>query len=264
MEKPKNSSLLKRVVTALVLAPLTIAVIYAGSPWINVLALVFGAMLCWEWANMVPNRNTPFYVAAYTTALASAVLLVNPFAIMLVVVGTTVLVWCKSKSEARRNLLTLGVLYISVGIGALIWLYNTVGFVTTLWFLIMVWCVDIGGYVVGCNLKGPKLAPKISPNKTWSGLIGGVLFSVIASIVFSFIFGSHANYIFYAVFGAVIAVIAQIGDLVESYIKRSIGIKDSSNLIPGHGGVFDRVDGLIFSAPLVVLWFKFGLMLIEG
>lgn len=68
---------------------------------------------------------------------------------------------------------------------------------------------------------------------------------------------------FYAVFGGVIAVIAQIGDLVESYIKRSIGIKDSSNLIPGHGGVFDRVDGLIFTAPLVALWFKFGLMLFE-
>ena len=159
--------------------------------------------------------------------------------------------------------MTLGVPYISVGIGSLIWLFGTVGFVTTLWFLIMVWCVDIGGYVVGCNLKGPKLAPKISPNKTWSGLIGGVVFSVAASVVFSHLFSLHANALFYAVFGGVIAVIAQIGDLVESYIKRSIGIKDSSNLIPGHGGVFDRVDGLIFTAPLVALWFKFGLMLFE-
>lgn len=169
----------------------------------------------------------------------------------------------QGRGEERRNLLTLGVPYISVGIGSLIWLFGTVGFVTTLWFLIMVWCVDIGGYVVGCNLKGPKLAPKISPNKTWSGLIGGVVFSVAASVVFSHLFSLHANALFYAVFGGVIAVIAQIGDLVESYIKRSIGIKDSSNLIPGHGGVFDRVDGLIFTAPLVALWFKFGLMLFE-
>ena len=75
MEKPKKSSLFKRVATALVLAPLTIALIYAGSPWINVLALVFGAMLSWEWAHMVPNRNAPFYATAYTTSLSAAVLL---------------------------------------------------------------------------------------------------------------------------------------------------------------------------------------------
>lgn len=263
MEKPKKSSLFKRVATAVVLAPLTIALIYAGSPWINVLALVFGALLSWEWAHMVPNGKAPFYATAYTTALSASVLLGCPAAIAAVVAGTALLVWLKAKGEARQNLLTLGVLYISVGIGSLIWLFSTVGFVTTLWFLIMVWCVDIGGYVVGCNLKGPKLAPKISPNKTWSGLIGGVMFSVIASVAFSHVFSLHANALFYAVFGGVIAVIAQIGDLVESYIKRSLGIKDSSNLIPGHGGVFDRVDGLIFAAPLVVLWFKFGLMLFE-
>lgn len=75
MEKPKKSSLFKRVATALVLAPLTIALIYAGSPWINVLALVFGAMLSWEWAHMVPNRNAPFYATAYTASLSAAVLL---------------------------------------------------------------------------------------------------------------------------------------------------------------------------------------------
>ena len=248
MEKPKKSSLFKRVATALVLAPLTIALIYAGSPWINVLALVFGAMLSWEWAHMVPNRNAPFYATAYTASLSAAVLLNCPAAVAAVVAGASLLVWFKARGEERRNLLTLGVPYISVG---------------TLWFQIMVWCVDIGGYVVGCNLKGPKLAPKISPNKTWSGLIGGVVFSVAASVVFSHLFSLHANALFYAVFGGVIAVIAQIGDLVESYIKRSIGIKDSSNLIPGHGGVFDRVDGLIFTAPLVALWFKFGLMLFE-
>lgn len=264
MEKPKKSSIVKRMITALILAPLTIAVIYAGAPWINVFALVFGSMLAWEWAHMVPNKNSSVYSIIYTAALASSILLYSPLAIALVIVGAAVLVWVKAQGERHRNLLTLGVLYISIGIGSLIWLFNVVGFVTTLWFVLMVWFVDIGGYVVGCNLKGPKLAPKISPNKTWSGLIGGVLFSVVASILFSFIFGSHSNYIFYAVFGGIIAVIAQIGDLVESYIKRSLGIKDSSNLIPGHGGVFDRVDGLIFAAPLVVLWFKFGLMLFEG
>ena len=140
MEKPKKSSLFKRVATALVLAPLTIALIYAGSPWINVLALVFGAMLSWEWAHMVPNRNAPFYATAYTTSLSAAVLLNCPAAVAAVVAGASLLVWFKARGEERRNLLTLGVPYISVGIGSLIWLFGTVGFVTTLWFLIMVWC----------------------------------------------------------------------------------------------------------------------------
>lgn len=125
-----------------------------------------------------------------------------PAAVAAVVAGASLLVWFKARGEERRNLLTLGVPYISVGIGSLIWLFGTVGFVTTLWFLIMVWCVDIGGYVVGCNLKGPKLAPKISPNKTWSGLIGGVVFSVAASVVFSHLFSLHANALFYAVLAA--------------------------------------------------------------
>ena len=263
MAKTELTSLQKRILTSLIMIPIVIGALQSGHPYVDILVFIVGAMLSWEWAHMVPNRNAPFYATAYTASLSAAVLLNCPAAVAALVAGASLLVWFKARGEERRNLLTLGVPYISVGIGSLIWLFGTVGFVTTLWFLIMVWCVDIGGYVVGCNLKGPKLAPKISPNKTWSGLIGGVVFSVAASVVFSHLFSLHANALFYAVFGGVIAVIAQIGDLVESYIKRSIGIKDSSNLIPGHGGVFDRVDGLIFTAPLVALWFKFGLMLFE-
>ncbi len=260
MEKSKKSSLVKRTLTALVLAPLTIGILYLGHPYLNVLALVAGAMLCWEWDNMVPHRGATVYVICYVTALASAVLMTCPYMIALIVVGASVLVWIKAKGEGCRNLLTLGVSYISVGIGSLVWLYNTVGFTMTIWYVLMVWGMDIGGYVVGSTLKGPKLAPKISPNKTWSGLIGGMMFAVIISLVFSNIFGAYGNHFIYAVLGAVIAVIAQIGDLFESHIKRSLGIKDSSNLIPGHGGVFDRVDGLIFAAPFVVLLFKYGMM----
>lgn len=260
MEKSKKSSLVKRTVTALVLAPATLALIYLGHPYLNALALVAGAMLSWEWDNMVPHRGSTVYVVCYVTALAAAVLMTCPLMIALIIAGATLLVWVKARGEGRRNLLTLGVPYIAVGIGSLVWLYNTVGFVTTIWFVFMVWGVDVGAYLVGSTLKGPKLAPKISPNKTWSGLIGGMLFSVLLSIAFSYFFGAFANYAFYAILGAVIAVIAQIGDLFESHIKRSLGIKDSSNLIPGHGGVFDRVDGLIFSAPFVVLLFKYGMM----
>lgn len=259
MAKSKTSSIIKRIITALILIPITIGVLYAGFPYVQIMAIIFGGMLAWEWSNMVPNKGTGVYAIAYALSMATAIFSASPLAIAIVVIGSAVLVWLKAKKEKRRNLLTLGVLYISIGIGSLVWLYAQVGFLDTMWFLLMVWGVDTGGYLVGSTVKGPKLAPKISPNKTWSGLLGGVLLSVLVSIAYSYAFTAHTHVVFYAILGGVIAVIAQIGDLIESYIKRSLGIKDSSNLIPGHGGAFDRIDGVIFAAPLVFLLFKYGI-----
>ena len=261
MEKSKLNSLVKRIVTALVLVPLTVSCLWAGYPFVQLLAMTFGSMLAWEWAHMVPNQRGAFYATLYTVVLAVAVMLGSWTAYFIVLFAGVVLAWIKSGDENRRNLLVLGVPYISIGVGSVIWLYELVGFLVTFWFLLVVWAVDIGGFVVGCNLKGPKLAPKNSPNKTWSGLIGGVLFSVVTSIIFCYFIGASQHNLFYGVLAAMIAVVAQIGDLVESHIKRSLNLKDSSDLIPGHGGVFDRVDGLIFAAPLVFLLFKYALFL---
>lgn len=127
--------------------------------------------------------------------------------------------------------------------------------------------VDIGAYAAGRTFGGPKIAPSISPSKTWSGLLGGVLGATVALFVY-FGWGSAAagyrNFsglpmvIELLPFGAAIAVVAQVGDFFESWLKRRAGVKDSSNMIPGHGGVLDRVDGLlavscVFGAPLVVI-----------
>lgn len=261
MAKSKLNALLIRTLTALVLTPAVIAAVYLGYPYIQILALVFGSMLAWEWAHMVPSARGAFYSTLYTVVLAIAVLIPNWYVFFAILFAAVILAWFKSKNETRRNLLVLGVPYISIGIGSLIWLYEFAGFFVTLWFMIVVWSVDIGGYIVGCNLRGPKLAPKISPNKTWSGLIGGMLFSALASVIFFRLIGAEVNNVFYSGIAALIALVAQIGDLVESHIKRSLNLKDSSNLIPGHGGVFDRVDGLIFAAPFVFLFFKYAVFL---
>ena len=121
--------------------------------------------------------------------------------------------------------------------------------------------MDIGGFIVGCNLKGPKLAPKISPNKTWSGLIGGIVLAMAVSYLYIYLVvrDDKGMHMFFVVLGGLIAAISQIGDLIESAIKRKLGIKDSSSLIPGHGGVFDRIDGLIFAAPFFYWLFAYGL-----
>lgn len=260
MAKSKSSSIVKRIITALVLVPATVGIMYVGFPYVQIMALLVGGLLAWEWAEMVPSKKPCVYVSAYASSVAAAIMFPSCWGTAFVICGAALIVFFKSAKENWRGLLTLGSLYIPLGIGSLVWLYSLVGFSDTMWFLLMVWSVDTGGYLFGSTLKGPKLAPKISPNKTWSGLIGGVLLAVLVSVAYSYVFSDQLHIAFYAVLGGIIAVVAQVGDLVESYIKRRLGVKDSSNLLPGHGGIFDRIDGLIFAAPLVFLLFKYGVV----
>lgn len=279
MAKPKTkktNSFLTRTLAALAMLPVVIGALWAGYPYIDALILLVGSVLAWEWATMVSAKKASVYVSVYIVSLA-VTLLINDNAIMwTMIVLSSLFVLFKSEKdkEDHKFLLILGVPYISLGISALGWIYQDIfrsyphNFFMTLWFCLMVWAMDIGGYVVGSNVKGPKLAPKISPNKTWSGLIGGVAFAMIASVLYfhavSFVEVVNLEpktQVFFSVLGGLIAVISQIGDLIESAIKRRLGLKDSSDLIPGHGGVFDRIDGLIFAAPFVYWLFAYGLWL---
>jgi len=262
----KSSSLVKRILTALVMLPVAILALWIGYPFVDVLALIVGVLLAWEWGNMIPNRIPSTYIATYIVSLAVSLFVYDTPMKISVIVLVSFFAWLKSKGEQYRLLLILGVPYISIGVGSLLWIYQGIiphhpyNFFITLWFFLMVWAMDIGGFVVGCNLKGPKLAPKISPNKTWSGLIGGIVLAMAVSYLYiSFIIDEKNVQMFFVILGAIIAAISQIGDLIESAIKRKVGVKDSSSLIPGHGGVFDRIDGLIFAAPFVYWLFIYGL-----
>jgi phosphatidate cytidylyltransferase len=117
---------------------------------------------------------------------------------------------------------------------------------------LVVWGTDIGGYFVGRSVGGAKLVPQISPNKTWSGLFGGMALAALAGATGAVWF-NLGNAILLALAGAILAVVAQIGDIAESALKRHFDVKDSSRLIPGHGGLLDRVDGLVFVAPVVAV-----------
>ena len=273
MAKTELTSLQKRILTSLIMIPIVIGALQSGHPYVDILVFIVGAMLSWEWASMVSNKKSSVYAVCYTFAMGCSLLVFNRWVLIATIALTTLFVFIKAKEEQHRKLLTLGVPYISIGVGALYWIYylfDTFGsipgekgsFVMTLWFMLMVWGVDIGGYIVGSSLKGPKLAPKISPNKTWSGLVGGVVLAVAVSFIYMFPVKNIFNLpmplseqLKFAQLGAMIAIVAQIGDLAESAIKRHLGVKDSSSLIPGHGGVFDRIDGLIFAAPIVYCYF---------
>ncbi|MBR5599635.1 MAG: phosphatidate cytidylyltransferase [Alphaproteobacteria bacterium] len=274
MGKTNFTSLQKRILTSLVMIPIVIGALRSGHPFVDILIFIVGSLLSWEWVNMVPNKKSSTYAVAYTFALGCSLQIFDGNVLFFTLLLTALFVYIKAKDEKHRNLLTLGVIYISIGVGSLYWIYflfdafgsipgEKGSFVMTLWFIIMVWSVDIGGYVVGTNLKGPKLAPSISPNKTWSGLIGGVVLAVAVSFIYMYatrnifdIAMPISEQIKFGILGAVIAVVAQIGDLIESSIKRYLGVKDSSSLIPGHGGIFDRIDGLIFAAPIVYCYFS--------
>ena len=269
-ETKKMSSLQKRILTTLVMLPVVIGALWSGYPYVDILTLTVGVLLAFEWATMVPSSKPMVYFGAYVLSMAASIFLYESQAIVLTILASTLFVYLKARKEKYMFLLTLGVPYISVGIASMMWLYHDItpyapyNFYLTLWFLLNVWSMDVGAYIVGTNLKGPKLAPSISPNKTWSGLIGGIVLAVAVSEFYFYVLRSSTGMalnaraeITYAIFAGLIAAVSQIGDLIESSIKRHLNLKDSSNLIPGHGGVFDRIDGLIFAAPFVYFLFAY-------
>ena len=155
-------------------------------------------------------------------------------------------------TRGRPVIRALAVFYALAAVVALLWLRHqpALGRETIIWIVLCIWATDTGAYVVGRAAGGGKLAPRISPSKTWSGLVGGMAWAAVASAATGYAFGLGET-ISLAMIGAGLAVVGQIGDLVESAAKRSAGVKDSGTLIPGHGGLLDRVDGLV--AVLVVV-----------
>ena len=157
-------------------------------------------------------------------------------------------------TRGRPLVRVLAFVYALAALVALLWLRHqpVLGRETVLWIVICIWATDIGAYFVGSSAGGAKLAPRISPSKTWSGLIGGMAWAAVASAAVGYAFGLGET-IPLALIGAGLAVVGQVGDLVESAAKRGAGVKDSGNLIPGHGGLLDRIDGLVAALVAVAL-----------
>lgn len=260
-----QSNLALRVLSALILAPIVLGAVFYGSPAYNCLLAAMGAGLAWEWEQMLLKRNSTVGIIITATAAITAFLTAeNPSAALLVIlIGTCWAFW-----KSKRNIsLTFGTLYICLPIFALSYIYyinENISREIVLWLLFVVWATDIGGYVVGKSVGGPKLAPRVSAKKTWSGLLGAIGFACFVAYVFALylkaydylneeaISFSQIKWVL-IVSAGVLAVVSQMGDLFESFIKRKLNLKDSSNLIPGHGGLFDRVDGLLFASVATAL-----------
>lgn len=153
-----------------------------------------------------------------------------------------------------------GVVYVAMPAASLVWLrqiqfpdHPNAGAALVLYALFVVWATDIGAFFAGRRIGGPKLAPTISPNKTWAGLGGGMVAAAIVGGVCANFTPYPPSWIAAMDLGIILALISQGGDLFESWLKRRVGAKDSGTLIPGHGGLLDRVDGLVFTLPVFAL-----------
>jgi phosphatidate cytidylyltransferase len=249
----KPSELRLRVISALILATLAFIDVWFGGWLFAVFVSVTVFIVFLEWTAII---GLPAFEAARMRAV---VMMLLPL-IILVFFGTSaaaavVLIFAalayistKSTTPETANWTALAVVYCALAAIALVGLRaHNQGIALILVLFAIVWGTDIGAYFVGRKYGGPKLAPKISPGKTVSGAIGGLLVAVFSASVVALYSGVFAltSTLFLAAF---ISVISQFGDLFESYLKRRFNVKDSGSIIPGHGGLFDRVDGLMPAA----------------
>jgi phosphatidate cytidylyltransferase len=250
-----------RVLSALALAPLPIAAIWFGSPWLPILTAAAAAVMAWEWGRLC-RRGGRFggagllLVGAVVAAVAAAALTRSGFAVALAFAGAALVFWAaraQSENDGEAPWTAAGVLWVGLPCIALLWLaHSEARRATLLWLLAVVWATDIGAYATGRLVGGPRLAPRWSPRKTWSGLFGGMLSAGLVGWLTARLLGiSPALPLMLTSTG--LAIVEQFGDLAESMAKRRFGVKDSSGLIPGHGGLLDRLDGLLAVIPTVAL-----------
>ncbi len=266
---------MKRILTAIVLVPLVVLTIFLGPYWlVNIVAAVVAMLAGWEFLSFASGASARPPRIATLIAIALLFVINYRWPEMLTsavgVLSLALLVWCAFSSPRERVLgdaaySVFCLLYTGLTMLALPLLYTSEDGKSTLLFLLCsVWAGDIAAMYVGQAIGRHKMAPHLSPNKTWEGAFGSVLGSLaITGLLYglaSELNGHDLNMLLYP--GSILRwlglcvlvnVAAQVGDLVESALKRSVGVKDSGTLLPGHGGMLDRVDALLLAAP--VLWY---------
>jgi phosphatidate cytidylyltransferase len=253
-----SRNLWTRVAAALVLAPLAIAAAYAGSWWWIAPVTLLAIGLFVEWLTVVGSAREKSVVAAGVVALAVAGLCLGFARVELALAALALGVAATALLSVRqRRWTSAGFLYAGAAqmASVLVRFDTATGFIALVFVLLIVWVTDIGGYFAGRGIGGAKLWPRVSPNKTWAGAIGGFAASLVVALGFAALdLGRSWPLLMLA---AVLSVVAQLGDLFESAVKRRFGVKDSSHIIPGHGGLMDRFDGYIAA---IVLASIFGLL----
>lgn len=253
----------KRFLSAMVLGPAAVACIWLGAEAFTGMMALAVALLAWEWVHMCGRRIRVLPGMAVPVAVfAAGALAVQDqvrWALVVLLAGFAISWWFAHRMAAElqqpAGRLAIGVLYIGLAGIALIELRHDgeAGRANVLFLFLVVWASDIGAYLAGRTLGGPKLWPAVSPNKTWSGAAGGLLAAVLVALLASLFLSPVTRPFEVMAVAALLGVASQAGDLLESAIKRHFRVKDSSSLIPGHGGLLDRLDGVLAAAPVAAL-----------
>jgi phosphatidate cytidylyltransferase len=261
---PRASNLALRVASAAVLAPVTLAVAYVGGWIFYILCATAAGGILWEWVSLASHRADPRVLAPGWLALLAALLLIGlgfpagsmgAVAIGAVVAGSVVAASPRPTDEAAAAIWAAGgVVYAGALLIAPSMLRSDPqwGLLALLFLFANVWATDVFAFFCGRAIGGPLLWPRVSPKKTWAGAVGGLAGGVAASVAVAYASGIGKLGIV-GVMACVLSVLAQAGDLFESAVKRHFGAKDASHLIPGHGGLMDRLDGFLVAAVAALL-----------
>lgn len=251
----EGRNLLLRIIAALVMAPLAIAAAYAGGwLWTGLVTLAAIGIYI-EWLTIIGARNMLLVMLGMLTLLGAGWVEAVHFNVASIsVVAVLGVVVAAIFAGDRRGWAVLGIGYaLAASIAASgVRRDPSSGFAALMLVLLVVWASDIGGYFAGRLIGGPKLWPQVSPKKTWAGAVGGFAASLVVAAGFAtFQLGKMAPLLLLA---AVLSIAAQLGDLFESAVKRRFGVKDSSHIIPGHGGLMDRLDGFVAAAVVAAVF----------
>lgn len=248
------SNLRLRMIASVAMIAVASLALILGDIAFWLLAVVVALFMMAEWGDLqkVPPKTKRLAQFALTVPLATMapawlILETHDFFTLGLVAGAAFFI----AIVTRLPRLALGVVYCGLPVLALVFLRRQDdGLLYAFWAMALVWACDIGAFFAGRSIGGPKLAPRLSPNKTWAGLGGGVLAAGALGLLLWAQAGLPG---LLAAMSPLLAVLAQGGDLYESWLKRVAGVKDSGNVLPGHGGVLDRIDGLVPVAPVAAL-----------
>jgi phosphatidate cytidylyltransferase len=247
----RRSNLMLRILSSLVLAPIAIAAAYFGGIAFVAFWTVAALAVLWEWNTLVcaDDRNPVLATGALALAGSALLLALDRSAIAIALVALGFFGVAALASKDRRLWCASGLVYAAAILIAPVLLRRDagLGLAAILFLFVIVWLTDITAYFVGRAVGGPKLMPRVSPNKTWSGAVGGTAAGMAGAVIVAAQFGI-AGLGAAAAVAFVLSVISQLGDLAESAIKRQFNAKDASQLIPGHGGLMDRLDGFVAAA----------------
>ncbi len=246
-----------RVASGVVLAPLFLALVYGERPYFHLMVAAIAGIMAYEFLRMDgkagPKRQALTIAGIVAAVLAMTFLSATAGLVVGAAAGVAAIVSDKMAGRKERHVAQIAVPYVLLPALSLLYVMDQGGAFSVFWLLAVVWATDIGAYICGRLIGGPKLAPSVSPKKTWSGAVGGLIWAVIASA--GVYWGYQDAFVPQtAAIAMLLSVISQAGDLFESSIKRGYDVKDSGALIPGHGGLMDRFDGLWAAAPFAAVF----------